>query len=98
MGDEGPGHKLKERNESGWIVGEVETLREKKCRGRREAAGDDTTSRSMKEFQFEKVSNAKKGKPSGRGMCAKGSEKSFIRKREGSLEGPHDEAEIQRRA
>ena len=53
-----PAHKMIERNESGSLVGEVESPQEKMNGGRQESGRDGATRRSVKAFQFSNVDNA----------------------------------------
>ena len=52
LGNEGPAYKMTERNESEWLVGEMEKF------WREKAARDSATSHSVKAFQIGKIGNA----------------------------------------
>lgn len=58
-------------------------MKQQRDGGRREAAGDGATGRSVKTLQFHDVGVAQKRKPSGRSIREKGPEKSFVKNREG---------------
>ena len=89
---------MKERNESGWLVEEVEEpQREEEDRGGREAADDGATSRLVKAFQFHGIGNAKKGNHSGEAQARRDRRNALYRRDRDSVEGPHEEAEIQRK-
>ena len=67
-------------------------------RGGRGAVGDDVTSRSVKTFQFDKVKTLKKRNHPAEALVRRGRRKALYRRERDSLQGPHKEAEIQRKA